>query len=442
MITQLKLVSERFLKSIENKKVNIITHHDTDGISSAAILIKALKRINKDFSIKIIKQLEKEMIDELVRENEVNVFLDLGSSNIGELGKVKGEVFVIDHHQIDSAKIGSVNIVNPNITGDPDISGSSLTYLFTKEISKENTNLAKLAIIGMIGDMLEKNINHFTDQIIKDAKEVVVKKGLSFFSATRPLHKALEFSNIYISGVTGKENGAIHFLNEIGIEWKVNGSYRTPLDLNDHENSKLITSLLLRIASDNGDHERLISNIYLIKFLNKMEDSRELSTLINACSRLGYSEVALALCLESKKAKEKAETIYAEYKQNLVSALNLIENIDKIEGKNYVIINARDEIKDTIVGTVASMLSNSSKYSPDTIIITMAYCEDNKDKIKISGRVKCGRNIAEILSKVMADLGGECGGHPNAAGCLIAKEQEKDFIEKLKKELEIEVVKF
>jgi len=438
LISQLKLLSERFLKSTENKKVNVITHHDTDGISSAAILIKTLQKLDRKFSIRIIKQLEKEMIDELIKEDEVNIFLDLGSSNIEELEKVKGEVFIIDHHQIDKEKVGNTNIINPMLTGDPDISGSSLTYLFAKEINKENTNLAKLAIIGMIGDMLEKNINHFTNQIIKDAKEVIVKKGLSFFSATRPLHKALEFSNIYINGVTGKENGAIKFLNEIGIEWKTNGSYRTPLDLDEDENSKLITSLLLRVSNDNGDNERLISNLYLIKFLNKMEDARELSTLINACSRLGHSEVALALCLETKRAKEKAETIYAEYKQNLVHALNTIENIDKIEGKNYVIINARDEIKDTIIGTVASMLSNSPKYTPETIIITMAYSED---KVKVSGRIKYGRNIAEILSRVIAELGGECGGHPNAAGCLISKNQEYDFIEKLKKELEIEVVK-
>jgi len=35
----------------------------------------------------------------------------------------------------------------------------------------------------------------------------------------------------------------------------------------------------------------------------------------------------------------------------------------------------------------------------------------------------------------------EIGGHMNAAGCLIQKEKEKEFIETLRKDLEIEVVK-
>ena len=38
-------------------------------------------------------------------------------------------------------------------------------------------------------------------------------------------------------------------------------------------------------------------------------------------------------------------------------------------------------------------------------------------------------------------IGGECGGHALAAGCLIQKEHEKNFMDFLTKRLEIEVVK-
>jgi nanoRNase/pAp phosphatase (c-di-AMP/oligoRNAs hydrolase) len=38
-------------------------------------------------------------------------------------------------------------------------------------------------------------------------------------------------------------------------------------------------------------------------------------------------------------------------------------------------------------------------------------------------------------------LGGEVGGHPNAAGCMIEKDKESLFIEELKKVLEVELVK-
>jgi nanoRNase/pAp phosphatase (c-di-AMP/oligoRNAs hydrolase) len=53
--------------------------------------------------------------------------------------------------------------------------------------------------------------------------------------------------------------------------------------------------------------------------------------------------------------------------------------------------------------------------------VALAY---NQDKIKVSARMvgKEGRNVREILNQVVVRLGGEVGGHPQAAGCLIAKE--------------------
>jgi nanoRNase/pAp phosphatase (c-di-AMP/oligoRNAs hydrolase) len=44
------------------------------------------------------------------------------------------------------------------------------------------------------------------------------------------------------------------------------------------------------------------------------------------------------------------------------------------------------------------------------------------------------------LHRVVVPLGGEVGGHPNAAGCLIPREKEEEFISELKKILELEVV--
>jgi len=224
-------------------------------------------------------------------------------------------------------------------------------------------------------------------------------------------------------------------LREIGIK-KENGTYKSLIELNQDELSKLITAILLRTTKSS---EEIIGNIYLVKFFNKLEDARELSAMINACSRLGYSSIALSLCLDNKKARKIAETVYADYKQNLVSALNFAEQ-NKIEGEGYILVNAKDKIRDTIIGTVASILSMSRKYEEGTIIVTMSY---DKEKIKVSARVagRNGRNVREILGNVVEKIGGEYGGHASAAGCLIPKNKEKQFIETLTKTLELKVVK-
>lgn len=424
-----------FKEKISHKSIKIISHYDTDGITSAAIMARTLKSLDKKFSIKILKQLEKEQIESIrPKKNELLILLDLGSSCLEELGGFDSDVLVIDHHEITSKHNVNTVFINPHLFNEEEISASGLTYLFCKEICKDNKELANLAIIGMVGDMLDRELSKLNNKIIENA-DVVIKKGLMLYPATRPIHKTLEFSSFYIPGVTGNSKGVLSMLREAGIE-KENGEFKSIIELSEEELSKLLTAILLRTKLEG---ERIVGNIYLVKIFNKLEDARELSAMINACSRLGYSNIALSFCLNNKKAIKEAETIYAEYKQHLVSALNYAEQ-NKMEGNGYVILNAKDRIKDTLIGTVASIMSMSKNYEPGTIIVTMAY---DKDKVKISARLsgRNGRNVREVLQNVLSEVGGDCGGHPFAAGCLIAKEKEIPFMEQLIKNLELEVVK-
>jgi len=290
----------------------------------------------------------------------------------------------------------------------------------------------------MVGDLHEKNIGKIFSEIIDDS-ESVIKKGLLIYPSTRPLDRVLEYSsNPYIPEVTGSRTGVIGLLRDAGIPF-VDGRYKALYELDNEEMTKLITSVMLKCKGE-VNQEQFVGNLFLVKFFNKLEDARELSALINACSRMGYSEVSLGFCLGNKRSKAEAEKIHITYKQSLVSALKYVSESDKLEGRNYIILNARDKIKDTIIGTVASILSHSPSYKEGQIIVALAY---NEDKIKVSARIagKAGRNVREILSKAVVPIGGEVGGHPRAAGCLISREQEGKFIDELKKVLDLELVK-
>jgi single-stranded DNA-specific DHH superfamily exonuclease len=154
-------------------------------------------------------------------------------------------------------------------------------------------------------------------------------------------------------------------------------------------------------------------------------------------------EIGLMFCLGNSDARKKAERIYVKYRQNIISALRYIEEEKKIQGKKYVIINAKDKIKDTLIGTLASILSFSRVYEEGTIIVAMAY--DN-ERIKVSTRFsgrnpKTQRNLKELLDSITYSIGGDCGGHKKAAGCTIDKANEEKFIELLQKKLEVEMIK-
>ena len=434
---KIKLVVKKFLEKSKDKEIQIISHFDTDGITSATIIIQTLKKLDKKFSVKILKRLENKFIYNLPK-NKLTLFLDLASGSLNHLTKAKlKDIFIIDHHEITEKVPEEINIINPELHDKQKISSSCLTYLFCKQIAPENKEFAKLAILGMIGDMLEKNINKTNNQILEDC-EVIKKRGLLLYPSTRPLNKTLEFcSNPYIPGISGNIKGVLELLREVGLN-PINGKYKSLIELNEEEMSKIVTAIILR--NPKTKNKEIIGDIFLIKLFNKLEDARELSTIINACSRLGQSEIAIQFCMEIPKAKKKAGAIYVKYKQILLSGLKFISETEKINGNGFVIINTKNQIKDTMIGTMASILSNSSLYEEGTLIITMAYYDD---KIKISARSagKSKRNIREVLSRVIETIGGEVGGHEFAAGCMITQNKEQEFINCLKKNLEIELVK-
>jgi len=433
MRSQIKFSIDRINELSKVKPLRIISHFDTDGITSAAIFSRTLQRWGKKFSLQIVKGLDGDFIEKLP-ENEVLIFLDLASNSLDQLKKKNTEIFIFDHHEIIQEIPENVIMINPLLKKEEPISGAAICYLFAKAISIENKDLSTLAVIGMVGDALEKELGKVYDEILKDS-ETIIKKGLLLYPSTRSIDKALEYSsNPYIPNVTGSYKGVLELLRDANIQ-KQEGRYKALYEFNEEEMSSLITAIMLRSVGEKKITD-LIGNLYLVKVFNKLEDAREFSALINACSRMDRPDLALGFCLGNKKCKEEAEKVYVEYKQHLISALKYVEETEKISGKDYTIINAKNNIKDTIIGTVASILSHSPIYSEGTMIIALAY---NQDKIKVSARIagREGRNVREVLNKVVINLGGEVGGHPNAAGCLIAREHEKRFIEELKQTLDI-----
>jgi single-stranded-DNA-specific exonuclease len=434
---KMKNIAKSFLQDIKNENIQIISHFDTDGITSATIMLQTLKRKDQKFSLKIVKSLTKELIEQLDK-NKITLFLDLASGSLNHIKEAElKKVYIIDHHEITQEIPLNVEIINPELWEKQKISGSGLTYLFCKEINEKNKDLAKIAILGMIGDQLEKDIDKLNNGILEEG-EIKRKRGLLIYPSTRPLNRTLEFSsNPFIPGVTGNIEGVLELLREAGL-YPENGKYKSLIELNEEEMERLVTAIILR-NPERKDKE-IIGDLFLIKLFGKLEDAREISAKINACSKDGRSDIAIQLCLENLNGKKKAESIHVKYKQQLISGLKLTQEMEKIEGKGFVIINAKDQIKDTMIGTIISILANSQIYEPGTILIGMSQNENQEIKISARNVRRTGRNSRELLSKIMTSFEGEVGGHEFAAGCTFPQEKEQEFIEELKKQFELEVI--
>ncbi len=436
MIEEIDRAIEKIKAFPSDRPIRIISHFDADGISSAAIFSRAIQREGKKFSLEIVKSLEEDYINSL--EEDLIVFLDLASGSLNYLGRKRNDVIILDHHEIINEIPKNVLMVNPVVKGHEKMSAAAICYLFARRLSVRNKDLANLAVIGMVGDSHEKEIGKFFSEILEDS-ETVVKKGLLAYPSTRPVNKVLEYSsNPYIPGVSGSREGVTEVLREAGFKPE-NGQYKALYELDKDEMTRLVTAVALKMKKE-SDYDKLIGNIFLIKFFNKLEDAREISALINACSRMDNTDISLGFCLGNRFFREEAERIYVGYKQSLVSALKYFDEGEKYQGKDYVIFNAKDNIKDTIIGTVASIVSHSPIYNEGAILIALAY---TGEKIKVSARIagREGRNVREILNRAVVSVGGEVGGHPNAAGCLILREREQEFIDELRKVLDLEMLK-
>ncbi|MFW6450315.1 MAG: DHH family phosphoesterase [Nanoarchaeota archaeon] len=442
-----------FFSSLEKGPVRLISHHDADGICSAALMVILLNKLDISYSISIVPSLKKSFIESLSRENyETFIFTDVGATQINEISENLADknVLILDHHQTTLKEKGRIVHVNPNKNGEynNDISGAGVVYNFAYNVTPEIKRYGHLPIIGAIGDCQERNgFNGRNKELLESAEKegtIRVYESLRLFGAkTKPLTKLLKQNyDPYIAGVSGSFRGTVKFLQELGIEHRVNNKQKMLDDLSTGERERLIKGLENKLPKNKG----ITGKVYTIpNERGAFADAREFSTILNSCGRMEEATTGLAACLGDNKMKAKAEDVLKSYKRELQAIIDWFRenrNSEDIrEGSNYIIINTKDRTLSSIAGTFASMISFSNYIEKGTLILTMSRSDDNTTKASLrmaGGTHNTKTNLNEIMRKIINSTGGEFGGHANAAGANIEISKEKKFIEEAERVFEEE----
>ena len=448
---QIKNAAEDF-KSVDNKEtIKIVSHLDADGISACSIIIKLLNNQNRRYSVSIVQQLNKTVLLSLAQEPySCFIFTDIGSSVIEDIKQsLPGrKVFVLDHHSIENVPCHeNITFVNPHIfgiDGGKEISGAGVVFKFACAVDGGMESFAHIAIIGALGDLQENNgflrLNREILSIAVQKNKIKVERGLRIFGAqTKPLHKVLEYcTDPYIPDVSGSESGAIQFLNQIGIDPKNGSGWKKLVHLNEQEMKNLVTGIILKRLNE-ANPDDVLGNVYILP--NEEEesptrDAKEFATLLNACGRLGKASYGIGACLGDKNTKQQAISSLSDYKKEIVNALNWYNENKFSEnvywGSGFVIINAKDKVMTTMIGTLASILSKSNLMSNNAFILSMAQALDGTTKISLrtASKPKDAFDLRGIIGEITRSIGNfEAGGHQNAAGAIIPTDKEKEFIE-------------
>jgi len=433
-------------------------HFDADGLAAAGVLSKALCRKGASFHLRVLKQLDPETVDFLIKSApEAIVLADVGSGYLdllGELYKSK-EVFILDHHQINGKSEGRLTHVNPHlfdIDGGKEISGAGVAYIVARAMDPRNLDLASLAVVGAVGDMQDKNekrtLQSFNSHIVKDAVEggcLKVDTDLVIYGReTRPIHKALSHTvNPFLPGLSGEEDNCLALLSSLSIPIKVADRWRTVVELTTEEKRRIMSAIVENMTSrglEGSVAMNLIGSVYTLLQEEKWtptRDAREYAALLNACGRMGRPSIAVAICVgERGSTLDEANQVLSEHRRALAKYMSMISErpgiVENLEG--LCIIHGEDFLNENMTGAVSSLLSSSETFAADKVMVVLAKTKSGDIKISVRATEKMverGLNLGLALQLGAQKQGGFGGGHKVAAGAQIPQSKWREFIEDL-----------
>ncbi len=437
------------------REVTIISHIDADGIASEAILREALSRAEVPSRSVFLRQLEPLMIHLIPRDGSIKLFSDLGAGQqqlLEEHRFGEDEVVIIDHH---IGQPGSLSYLQANgiVYGHVKMSAAGIAYLVAKDIDGRNCDLAKLAVIGNVGDMMAREDGKLVGPAGKIVEDGVAHGNIErrphdlniFGISTRPLHICLSYcDDPFIPGVSNNPQGALRFLSRLGIRMKNERKQWLVWDDLSLEERRTVTSALVQqLIASRGQVDRLLSESYLFpgeRERTPLRNAQEFATFLNACGRWARPEVGSEICRGDRGVSyREAEHLLTNHRAVIRGLLTHILDHGVTELSRLQHIHVHSLYPDTVVGIGAGMAL--SKLNWKKPIMIMCSLPEDPCLTKVSMRAteqvaKAGIDLQLALSIAAAAVGGAGGGHQIAAGAFIPAEAEPRFIAHVNRLLE------
>ena len=402
----------RFIK--QHTHVCLVTHNDSDGLTSAAIMIQALKRENISYFHKVIPKMDAGTVSYLASsfpEDFLMIFCDIGSGQSEFLSVLPNPIVILDHH-VPVGKSPAKVVVNPmlvGLEGSYMISGAGVSYLTARAMREENADLSSLAVAGMIGDrqlMVSANAD-----ILKDAVEagtVAVQYGLKVGDGT--LFEVLMKTTEPYLDITGKPDEIRSFLNRLNLD--ENANLR---DLDPVETSRLCDAVLDKLSVlDSPDAvEAAVGDVYYLQ--NQLvENVFDLAGILDSCCKDDDFETVVALCLGERSVLEKCYENYRNIQETLVKNLATVLPLAKsLSHVSYIYekdLHSAGNISTTFIRYV----------DPSKPFVCL---NENDGVIRISARgtrrlIQQGLDLSIAVKAAAESVGGSGGGHNIASGGL------------------------
>ncbi len=386
--------------------ITIVAHADADGVAAAAIAKLFLEENGIEHEIKFTNHIEEELLNEF-RSNDI-LFVDLGNSSINAILNHGINAIIVDHHFSNDFFPNSLNPFHYGIDGGEEISASGLMYLIAKEH-------ADIALIGAAGDLQDrKGFIGLNGYILKNSN-VVERNDIRLYGRNLPLPRMLSFSPL-IPPFFKNFGMSVRFLKNIGIDTKKSWN-----ELNREEKKALLSSMVKMMAKLGYEKDDIMQIYGKVYELNGY-DLREIAAGINSMAKYEKYEEAIHACINGDYNKMKKFMV--AHRKNIKDGIKIAkQNLNERSKIKYFI--AGKKIKDTILGTITGMLLEGERIEKPLVGMV-----ENGNGIKISVRAPKNMNInlSIAIARAAIAAGGDGGGHKMAAGAMIPKGSEEEFL--------------
>jgi single-stranded-DNA-specific exonuclease len=395
-------------------QLRVISHNDADGITSAGLICNALKRAQIPFHASLVNRLDEALVDSIAPPV---VFCDMGSGKPDLISRIKGDVFVLDHHRpVGDLACAHLNPHNFGIDGAFELSASGTVYSVVRKMGK-NSDLAGLAIAGALGDrqaMIGANRSILEEAIASGA--VKTEAGLKM-SEDGPIDNVFEHCIEPLLDFTGNPTKTKEFLEQLHLGGDIQSLDH---DLLNRTSTALTLKLLMQgsFAADSiiGEVIRLKNEV--------VENSLEFVQLLNACGNKDLPGLGLTLCLRDKSALEQARSIAAEYRDAILDEIKILREQHKVLNNIRYLM-----VEDMQAGAIVAGLGIRYLYS-DMPLLTLNH---KGDVIKVSARgnkllISQGLDLSAALRRAAEEVGGVGGGHNVASGASIPTGTQEKFL--------------
>lgn len=381
---------------LKQEFVEVLAHHDADGIAAASILCHAMYRKGMQFRLRIRPVIT---TADVPRDSSV-LLCDFGSA----LPDLSSDVMVVDHHMPHFEGEYHVNPRLEGIDGDRNLSAAGAAYLVAQRMG-DNRDLAGLALLGILGD----------GQEIEGANREIVNEGIAngFITPNRGLRLAgrglveqLALAlNPYLDGLSGTPETARTLVAQV-------------TDEDDVDYETLLSRIVLATAPQ-ASLSALCGLWGTTYSLGRevIDEAMNLAAVVDACGKTGCGDIGASLCLRSTHALQEAWEIAVRYRQAVISSIQRARRLDE----RLALFEVDDG---TVTSDVADALANDLTQSGPVFVIG-----EREGQCHISARCPPGidLDLEALMRRLAEECGGQGGGHHRRAGANIAADQVEKF---------------